>query len=96
MKQQQEIEKELKELLPIISKDYFVEKIGYFGSYARNEQTIDSDIDVLVKFSKPLGWAFFDLQILLENKLNLKVDLVTENGLKEQLKVRILNEVRYV
>ena len=96
MNTQVEIESRLKALKPILSQVYNVERIGYFGSYSRNEQTIDSDIDILVYFSKPLGWEFFDLQDLLENELKLKVDLVSEKALKEQLRQIILNSVKYV
>ena len=91
-----EIESRLKELKPILSQEYSVERIGYFGSYSRNEQTIDSDIDILVYFSKPLGWEFFDLQDQLEKELKLKVDLVSEKALKEQLRQIILNSVKYI
>ena len=93
---QSDIEKKLTELKPTLSNIYNVDKIGYFGSFARNEQNENSDIDIIVSFKKPLGWAFFDLQELLEKELHRKVDLVTFNALKEQLKESILNEVKYV
>lgn len=96
MKSRIEIENKIKELKPILSQKYFVEKIGYFGSFARNEQRKDSDIDILVSFRKPLGWEFFDLKELLENELNLKVDLVSDKALKEQLREVILDNVKYV
>ena len=96
MKSSIEIENKLKKLKPILLKKYFVERIGYFGSFSRNEQKEGSDIDILVSFKKPLGWEFFDLQELLENELKLKVDLVSEKALKEQLKQIILNSVKYV
>lgn len=96
MVNQIDIENKLKELKPILYQKYFVEKIGYFGSYSRNEQNKDSDIDILVSFRKPLGWEFFDLQELLEYELKLKVDLVSEKALKEQLRQIILNSVKYV
>ncbi|HEY3387997.1 MAG TPA: nucleotidyltransferase family protein [Prolixibacteraceae bacterium] len=96
MMMQSDIEKRLKALKPTLSTRFFVDKIGYFGSYARNEQTIDSDVDILVSFGKPLGWAFFDLQELLEKELDRKVDLVSVTALKEQLKDIILSEVIYV
>ncbi len=96
MKTTTAIENKLKELKPILNKKYYVEKIGYFGSYARNEQHKDSDIDILVSLKKPLGWEFFDLQEFLENELKLKVDLVTEKALKEQLRQIILDNVKYV
>ena len=96
MKTSSEIESTLKALKPMLFQNYFVDRIGYFGSYSRNEQTKDSDIDILVSFRKPLGWQFFDLQELLEKALNLKVDLVSDKALKEQLKERILKSVKYV
>jgi len=96
MNTQVDIENKLKELKPKLNQEYFVERIGYFGSYSRNEQNKDSDIDIIVHFRKPLGWEFFDLQELLEKELELKVDLVSEKALKDQLKQIILNSVKYV
>jgi len=96
MKTKIDIENKLKELKPILIQKYFVDKIGFFGSYSRNEQNKESDIDILVSFKRPLGWDFFDLQELLESELKLKVDLVSEKALKEQLRQIILNSVNYV
>lgn len=96
MKSRTEIENKLKELKPVLIQKYFVDKIGYFGSFSRNEQTNDSDIDILVSFRKPIGWEFFDLHEFLENELKLKVDLVSEKALKEQLKQIIIKSVKYV
>lgn len=90
------IEHILRNLKPMLSEKYEVERIGYFGSYARGEQTKDSDIDILVEFRRPLGWAFFDLQELLEQKFQQKVDLVSIKALKEQLRDEILRQTRYV
>lgn len=96
MKSQLEIERQLKVLKPFIHNNFNVDKIGVFGSYSRNQHHKDSDIDILVSFSKPLGWEFFDLKDYLENKLNIKVDLVSEKALKTQLKDQILKSVKYV
>ncbi|OFX18986.1 MAG: nucleotidyltransferase [Bacteroidetes bacterium GWA2_31_9b] len=90
------IENKLKNLKPFLSDRFSVEKIGYFGSYSRNEQTEKSDIDIIVEFRKPLGWDFFDLQEFLEKELKIKVDLVSMKALKEQLKESILKQVRFV
>ncbi|MDZ7741034.1 MAG: hypothetical protein U5Q03_04610 [Bacteroidota bacterium] len=49
-----------------------------------------------MSFGKPLGWEFFDLQEFLENELQLKVDLVSEKGLKKQLRPIILSSVKYI
>ncbi len=91
-----DIEKKLNELKPLIQKKFFVKKIGYFGSFATGDQTENSDIDVLVEFSQPLGWEFFDLSDLLERELNRKIDLVSIKALKAPLRDDILRQVRYV
>lgn len=91
-----EIENKLKEILPILHQEYHVKEIGYFGSYARNEQSIGSDIDILVNFNISPGWEFFDLHEFLENELQTKVDLVTSDALKIQLRDKILNQVKYI
>ena len=96
MNTQIEIENKLRRLKPMLNKLYYVDKIGYFGSYSRNEQNKGSDIDILVYFQKPIGWEFFDLQELLEKELELKVDLISEKALKKQLRQIILNSVKYV
>ncbi|NOX48067.1 MAG: nucleotidyltransferase family protein [Chlorobi bacterium] len=96
MNTQTDIENKLRQLKPILNQEFYVDRIGYFGSYSRNEQRKGSDIDILVHFRKPLGWEFFDLQELLEKELELKVDLVSEKALKEQLRQIILNSVKYV
>ena len=96
MLQSSDIEKTLVKLKPELSRKFHVGKIGYFGSYARHEQTEISDIDILVELTQPLGWEFFDLQDTLEAALHHKVDLVTVNALKVPLKDAILREVKYV
>ncbi|GEL77054.1 nucleotidyltransferase family protein [Tenuibacillus multivorans] len=85
----------LQHVKPILKEEYHVSKIGYFGSYARNEQTDDSDIDILVEFSKPVGLEFIELKHYLEGALNKKVDLVTARALKPQIRDQILQEVIY-
>ena len=96
MKSQAEITSQLKEIKPYLHQKFSVNKIGYFGSYARNTQTENSDLDILVELEKPLGWEFFDLQDYLEDVLKLKIDLTTVNGLKQQLKETILKTIKYV
>jgi predicted nucleotidyltransferase len=74
-----------------------IKQIGVFGSYARETAvTHVSDIDILVEFSRPIGWEIVDLHAYLENLLGQRVDLVTTNALKPELKSTILSEVVYV
>ena len=93
---QKDIEKELKELKPTLSAKYFVDKIGYFGSFARNEQTENSDIDIVVSFKKPVGIEFIDLADYLESMFHRKIDLVSLKGIKAKYYSEIEKEIIYV
>ncbi len=86
----------LSDLKPILKRDFLVKEIGLFGSFSEDSFTDDSDIDILVEFERPIGWKFFSLEIYLENIFGRKIDLVTENALKEQIKDKILKQVKYV
>jgi len=96
MRTRTDIDNKLLEIKPVLMKEYFVRKIGYFGSYASSKQTKNSDVDIFVEFSKPIGWKFFTLEKYLEDTFGLKIDLVTKSALKEQLKDTILKNVRFV
>ena len=74
-------------------KEYCVENFLLFGSYAKNMQTADSDIDLLVNFSRPIDmFDFIDLQDYLAKIFNKKIDLGTINSLKEFVKNSVLKE----
>jgi len=92
--------KELKRLKPLIVKTLKkngIVKAGIFGSYARGEAKKNSDIDILVKLSRPLGFSFAGIELELEEKLKKKVDLLTYNSIHPRLKKRILqDEVRII
>ena len=91
-----EIETTLAELKPSLQQKYFIEKIGYFGSYASGTATDSSDVDILVEFRQPLGWEYFELLDVLEAKLSKKVDLVSTKALRPELKNIILQQVKYI
>ncbi|HDH03933.1 MAG TPA: nucleotidyltransferase [Candidatus Campbellbacteria bacterium] len=83
--------------LPMIKEKYHVKQVGIFGSVARGTEKNDSDIDILVEFSSPIG--FFDFMRLekhLSEVLNKKVDLVSKKAIKPIIKKSILDEVIYV
>ena len=86
----------LAELKPILYKEYAVKEIGLFGSFSDESFSENSDIDLLVEFEKPIGWKYFSLEIYLESIFGRKIDLVTKNALKKQIKDRILKQVNYV
>lgn len=86
----------LKELKPTLRKEYSVKKIGLFGSFSDNTNTEASDIDILIELEKPIGWKFFTLELFLQNIFGRKIDLVTRNAIKEQIKEQILKQVHYI
>ncbi len=84
----------IRKLSDFIKFNYKAEIIGLFGSYSRGEQKEASDLDILVRFSE--GATLFDfvgLADFLEDKLNIKVDIVSERAVREELKDQILKEV---
>ena len=84
----------LKRLKPELQARYFVKDIGLFGSVLRGEQKVSSDIDILVEFSKPIGFfKFLELEEYLGAVLGAKVDLVSRKALKPRIGKQILNEV---
>lgn len=87
----------LSRYMPELRDAYHVKTIGVFGSAARGEDTLASDVDILVEFSTPVGFfKFLDLEEYLSGILKRKVDLVTRDALKPALKDAVLRDVVYV
>ena len=75
-------------------KRYGIKEIGIFGSYARGEQDRQSDVDILVDFSRSLSLLeFVHLENELSELLGIKVDLVMKTALKPRIGKHILEEV---
>ncbi len=96
MKNRDDIFQILTDLKPQLQREFSLSSIGVFGSFAKNEYNENSDLDILVETTKPIGWKLLTLQIFLEKLFNIKVDLTTKNALKNQLKEEILNSVIYI
>lgn len=75
---------------------FHVNKLGLFGSVTREDFTGNSDIDIIVDFSEPIGIEFVDLAEYLEEKLKRKVDLVSRNAIKARFFQEIQGEIQYV
>jgi predicted nucleotidyltransferase len=75
---------------------YPISSIAVFGSYAREEQTHESDVDILVEFSDSIGFKFIDLADELEDILKMNVDLVSKSGVKQKYFAQIQNDLIYV
>lgn len=75
-----------------------VRSVGLFGSFARGDQTDESDVDLLVEFA-PEGHTFdnfMDLSFLLEELLGRRVEVVTPRALSPHIGPHILREVEIV
>ncbi|MGD2034967.1 MAG: nucleotidyltransferase family protein [Bacteroidales bacterium] len=72
-------------------------RIGIFGSYARNEDTPQSDIDLLVDFPEQV--TLFDLggmKVELSEMLNRPIDIVTERGINTRIKEHIYRDLKII
>ncbi|HLC52161.1 MAG TPA: nucleotidyltransferase family protein [Candidatus Nanoarchaeia archaeon] len=76
-----------------ILKKYGVKKAGIFGSYARGEQKKKSDVDILAQIPKSVNlYDFIGIKQELEEMLGKKVDLITYNGIRPELRQKILSD----
>lgn len=98
MKPLNEIKEIIRDHKAELVDQFGVSEIGIFGSVVRGEARDDSDLDVLVEFSRPVGLIkFMSLESYLEQLMGgTKVDLVSRKALKPYIGRVILREVQYV
>ncbi len=97
MREVEKIIKKLKEVNTEIKSKYDIKEIGIFGSYVKEEQDAESDVDILVDFFKSTTlFKFAELENLLSDTLGKKVDLVMKKTLKPRIGKHILDEVVYI
>ena len=78
-------------------RGFGVSRLAVFGSLARGEERPDSDVDILVEFSVPVGlFEFVRTQRYLKRLLGREVDLATPDAIREEMRARILKEAAYV
>jgi len=83
----------LGEHLPEMREQFHVASLALIGSVARDEATVDSDIDLLVEFDRPVGlFTFVGLQLRLTELLGVPVDLVTREAIRPEWRETILDE----
>jgi hypothetical protein len=76
-----------------------LDKIGLFGSFSANQNTIESDIDLIVEFkpnTKNIHEKKSQLRQLISNKFDRDVDICSEKYIKPYFKSTILKSVTYV
>ncbi len=77
-----------------LTNKYKIKSLSVFGSYVRNEQKVDSDLDLLVEFNESIGmFHFLDAEEYLSNILDHKVDLVQKGAMKPHIEQRVLKEL---
>ena len=71
-----------------------IQKMFIFGSVARDEKTLYSDIDILIKFEGPASYdLYMELKFYLEGLLGRKVNLITEGALRSEIRQSVEKEL---
>ena len=82
-----------------LENQFHVKKLGILGSYVRGEETVTSDLDILIEFESGYRFGlltFCHLENYLSDLLEVNVDLVMKDSLKPRIGQKILSEVIYL
>lgn len=86
--------------LPLLRKKFNVEELGIFGSGLIIPFEKTNDLDLFIKFKRPVGFKYFELLEYLEKKFNKKIDVITPEGLNsirnKTVKENISKSIVYV
>ena len=96
---QQNILNFLSENKLFLREQFHVVKIGIFGSFARNEQNPDSDIDILIEIENNVSNVYdlkWNLREFLKNQFQRDVDICNSKHIKPYAKDYILKDAIYV
>ncbi len=85
----------LKEKKPFLKKNYHIDDIGLFGSYARDEATEESDIDIVISTSVKSFTNRYNLKKYLENAFNKPVDIGYYDSFRTFIRKEIDKEIIY-
>ena len=86
----------LKQEKPYLESEYGVLSIGLFGSYVRDAQDSESDVDLLIELKEPSFDLLAGLHIYLEEKIGKPVEIIRKRpGLSKRFLNRISNQVQY-
>ena len=98
MKSRDQILAFLKQNKKLFRDRYHIIRIGLFGSYARGDQNVNSDIDLLVEFednTQDLYDLKLQLKDLFQKNLGIEIDICREKYIKPRIKKSILKETVY-
>ena len=88
---------QLRAYKPELKREFGITDIALFGSCARDQVSVGSDVDVLVAFDGPAtARCYFGVQFYLEDLLGWSIDLVTEKALRPELRPYIEREAVHV
>lgn len=92
-----QVKKVITEEKDTLTKKYNVARIGVFGSVVRGEDTKDSDIDLIVDFSEPIGLMdLVGLEFYLSDKIGKKVEIATRKSLSPYIKDKVFKQERII
>lgn len=78
----------LRELKPWLEEQGIV-NVRLFGSYARDEAGPDSDVDLLVETTRPMGLEFLTIERLLGERLGLPVEFCSWKVMTDRVKANV-------
>lgn len=87
-----ELLEKLRELKPWLAEQGIVNPRLY-GSFARDEAGPDSDVDLLVELSRPLGFEYFGVMLDLGDRLGRRVEFATDKAMNPRVKARIARDL---
>lgn len=90
------IVEKLRAYKPELQRKYPISKLGVFGSYARGEAGENSDIDVAVEFSGPMGLNFVAMANEIEDLFGIKVDVVPKRSINPSYLASVEKDILYV
>ena len=77
----------LRQEMDVLRERFDVDQLSVFGSVSRGESHPDSDLDVLVKFKTPMDFdRYMDLKFHLERLLSVRVDLVSDDAVRKEIR----------
>ena len=97
MKQKEEILNIIKLMKTEYSDKFGVQDIALFGSFAKENENSNSDVDIMVSLKEGFTTFdnFMDIKISLEELLNRRVDLVIKDSIRNEFRKRIFDEAIY-
>ena len=93
MKSRDDILDQLRAVKPALQQEFPLRRLALFGSWARNEQTENSDVDLLVEVDPSIGLRFVTLAERLEAAVGRRADVVSRRAVKPSLWIRIEPEL---